>query len=41
MTSVDNIFSNNDFLNKEKYGFSSTPSLNQGEKYKKSVKCLI
>ena len=35
MTSVDNIFSNNDFLNKEKYGFSSTPSLNQGEKYKK------
>ena len=35
MTSVDNIFSNNDFLKKENYGFSSTPSLNQGEKYKK------
>ena len=40
MTSVDNIFSNNDFLNNDflnnvNNGFTSTPSLNQGEKYKK------
>jgi len=38
MTSVDNIFSNIGFLkddNYDNYGFTSTPSLNQGEKYQK------
>jgi hypothetical protein len=38
MTSVNNLFSNIGFLkdeNYDNYGFTSTPSLNQGEKYQK------